>query len=465
MPNKREIYTLENLSPEVKAVCFAKCSRSPESFRNIAEELTEEKSQKFHERWVVGYGHGSVAEHAILSIAMENVSILATKIIEDNRLASFTEKSTRYQVFDKNRYYKPKKIMDSELGKIYEEAADNLFAVYGELTAPMIEYMKKKFPKSEDMKDALYENVSKARACDEIRYLLPTATLTNLGMTANARVWEHAIRKFLTHSLDEIKEIGEECKKVGLEVTPTLIKYADYNEYLAETDKKLSEISKEIENDEKPLNSEAVKIVDFDRDAENKLVTVLLYKNSTLPYTQIYNKVASMDDDKKAEIIDEAMKKRGPHDQPLRELEHIYYTFDILMDYGAFRDVQRHRICTQTNQKITITHGYDTPEAIVDAGYGDKFKNAIEKAASAYEKIYKKFPEEAQYIVPLAFRKRVLFTWNLRELHHFIPLRSSKAGHWSYRHIAQMCYDKIREIHPLLAKYIRVNKDDLTEHT
>lgn len=467
MPNnKRRIYALEGLSPEVRAVIFAKCSRSPESFEDISKELTEKKSAEFHEKWVVGYGHGSVAEHAILSIAMENVSILATKVIEDNRLASYTEKSTRYQVFDRDRYYKPNKIMnDPELGALYEKTGNLLFDTYTELVEPMKEYMRKKYPKKEGVPDKLYENVTKARACDEIRYLLPTATLTNLGMTINARNLEYAISKFLSHPLDEIKELGEEIKKVGLGVTPTLIKYADYNEYIAKTDKKFEEFDRELFKDAKPQNKAEVEIVDFDPLAENKLVAALLYKQSRLPYHQIMEKVKGMSQEEKEKIIDEAMKNRGPHDRPPRELEHIYYTFDILMDYGAFRDVQRHRICTQTNQKVTIAHGYDTPKAIIDAGFEDKFKNCMETAAETYEKIYEKYPDEAQYIVPLAYRKRTLFTWNLRELHHFIPLRSSKAGHWSYRHIAQLCYDKLMEIHPVLAKYIRVNKDGDTMHT
>ena len=127
------------------------------------------------------------------------------------------------------------------------------------------------------------------------------------------------------------------------------------------------------------------------------------------------------------------------------------------MDFGAFRDVQRHRICTQSNQEITTAHGYSMPEDLPEAGFEKKFSEAMDKAHAAYEKIYEKFPKEAQYIVPMAYNKRTLFTWNLRELHHFISLRSGKKGHISYRRIAQECWNKLNEIHPLLAKYIRVD--------
>jgi len=454
---KREIYTLEGLTPEVRAVTFAKCSRSPESFRDIANELTDEKSAEFHEKWVVGYGHSSVAEHAVLSIAIENVSNVATKVIEDNRLASYTEKSSRYQVFDKERYYKPKKIMDSDLAETYSQTADMLFDTYNELLEPMKEFIKSKNPQTEGQSDKAYASVIKAKVCDNIRYLLPAATQTNLGMTINARNLEHAIVKMLSHPLDEMREIGQEIKDVALKITPTLIQFADHNDYLEETKKALEEKSEEVMNNEEIKSSEPVKIVNYDQDAENKLVSALLYPGSRYSYSQIYERVTKMSDDEKAEVVDEALKRRGDHDAPIRELEHIYYTFDILMDFGAFRDVQRHRICTQSNQDITCAHGFATPEDIVEAGQEEKYKAALQKAWDAYNKIYARFPKEAQYIVPMAFYKRVLITWNLRELHHFIPLRSGKKGHISYRRIAQECWNKVNEIHPLLAKYIRVD--------
>jgi len=456
MSNKREIYTLENLPPEVRAVTFAKCSRSPESFRDIAKELTEEKSAEFHEKWVVGYGHSSVAEHAILSLALENISILATKVIEDNRLASYTEKSTRYQIFDRNRYYKPKVIIDSSAGKLYNETANLLFDTYNELISPITDHIKKITPQGE-MSPKLYENVCKAKVCDIIRYLLPVATLTNLGMTINARSLEWAITKLLSHSLDEMKEIGREIKEAAIKVTPTLIKYANPNQYLIETNQALEKLTKEILI-EKPESTEPVILIEYDKEAEDKLATAFLYRYSTLPYSQIKEKVKKMEEKEKEKIIDEALKRMTKFDRPLRELEHIYYTFDILMDYGAFRDVQRHRMCTQTNQLVTTIHGYEIPEKIIELGFKDKFEFCMEKAKDTYETIKKEFPFEAQYIVPLAYKKRTLITWNLRELHHFIKLRSGKAGHLSYRRIAQKIWDKINEVHPLLARYIQVDK-------
>ncbi|PIR66252.1 MAG: hypothetical protein COU51_04825 [Parcubacteria group bacterium CG10_big_fil_rev_8_21_14_0_10_36_14] len=465
MSNKLRIYTLEGLTPEIKAVCFAKCSRSPEPFDEIAKELTEEKSSEFHEKWVVGYGHSSVAEHAVLSIAVENLSILATKVLEDNRLASYTEKSTRYQIFDKNTYYKPERIINSPFAETYERTGDYLFQVYEALTEPMMNFVKKKYPKPENMGEKLYESVSKARACDNIRYLLPTATQTNLGLTMNARALEWAIAKLLSHPLEEMQEIGREIKNVGQKITPTLIKYAEPNEYLQKTDQELRKLNEWIFGIQPANSNIAVKLVNYDKSADNKLIASLLYKTSTLPYSQIKDNIERMPMAIKEAIINEALKYKKPYDRPLRELEHIYYTFDILMDYGAFRDIQRHRMATQTNQAVTTVHGYSIPDEIIEAGYETGFKNAMAVAEEAYQKLIKEFPEEAQYIVPLAYKKRTLITWNLRELHHFIPLRSGKKGHISYRRIAQECWREVESVHPLLAKYIAVDMDDTTFST
>ena len=188
MPAERRIYTLpNNLMPEVKAVTFAKCSRSPDSFDKIAAELTEEKSAEFHDKWVVGFGHSSIAEHAVISLAIENVSNIATKVIEDSRLASFTEKSSRYQIFNKDKLYMPENVMNSELKDVYLDAVNSLMDAYEQMTQPMMDFVKQKYPKPEDQDEKLYNMVSKARACDNLRYLLPTAVLTNLGMTINTR--------------------------------------------------------------------------------------------------------------------------------------------------------------------------------------------------------------------------------------------------------------------------------------
>ena len=478
----KNIYVIYNLPPEVVAVLFAYVSRSPLSFRENLLKLirgkeldvktlidlfgskgfdytdAKEKARKFHEKWIVDYGHSSVAEHAVASVAIENVSILATKVIEDNRLASYTEKSTRYQVFERNSYYKPKKIMKSNVGKLFEKTCNHFFDFYAETIPKMIEFMEQKYPRQNDMTPKFYESITKARACDVVRYVLPAATFTNLAMTANARTIEHAIRKLLSHPLDEMRDIGQSLKKEVLKIIPTLVKYADYNPYIDETNAAMRKLIPDVLKFNAIENTSPVTLVDYDPEAEDKLVTAILYRYSKHPFNQIRKLVKKMDQKSKEKIVDEFLNRMDKHDWPLRELEHIYYTFDVMIDYGAFRDIQRHRICTQTNQELTVEHGYDIPQEIIDLGFKKKFEDCMNMATEVFNEISKDFPKEAQYVVPLAFKKRTLFTWNLRELYHFIKLRSSKEGHISYRRIAQQVFDELEKVHPLLARYIRVDK-------
>ncbi|MBU1131617.1 FAD-dependent thymidylate synthase [Patescibacteria group bacterium] len=461
---KREIYLLEGLSPEVRAVTFAKTSRSPKSFRDIAAELTEEKSAEFHEKWVVGYGHASVAEHAFLSIALENVSSLACKYIEDNRLSSFTEKSSRYQTFNKTQYYTPKDIAESKYAKEYQEALDNLFDTYEEFYPIMEEFIQKKYPQTEKQSAGLYKSVTKARICDNIRYLLPQAVYRNLGWTINARNLELAIVKFLSNPLTEVREIGQDIKKAAISELPTLIKFADQNEYIFKTNEKLGELSKKYDQRfGQPEMKENINIVNYDKDGEDRLVAALLYKFSRHNFEKILAEVKKMSSAEKEKIIEESLIRRGKFDQPFRELEHLYYNVDFLMEYSAWYDLQRHRMCTQTHQLQSFDYGYATPEEIKEADLEKQYLEAQEKAKDLFNKVVKIFPWEAQYICTFAVYTRVFYTMNLRELHHFISLRSGPKGHIAYRRVAQNLWKKLNEIQPMLAKFIRVNMENESE--
>jgi thymidylate synthase ThyX len=190
------------------------------------------------------------------------------------------------------------------------------------------------------------------------------------------------------------------------------------------------------------------------------LVAAILYGYTAHPWRQVQERVCKLSREEKEGIIDEYLKRRGKHDQPLRALEHLAYTFDILVDFGAFRDIQRHRMATQTPQELGPHHGHSTPPEIIRFGLRPTYDECMARAEEAYRIIAADFPREAQYVLPLAFRKRVLFTWNLREIHHFVQLRSAKQGHTSYRRIAQQVFTEVERVHPLLAKYMRVDLDD-----
>ena len=477
----RSIYALGNLPEEVVAVLFAYYSRSTESLRrNLLKLLREqevdldrrlqwieqdsgalaeakEKARQFHEKWVVGYGHSSVAEHAVIHLALEDVSILATKIIEDNRLASYTEKSTRYVIFDPHGYYTPPRLQASPCGEIYQRTVTSLLSCYHTLMEGTIAAIQARWPRQEGQAEGAYKAACRAKSCDILRYLLPAATQTNLGLTINGRALESMISKLLSHPLEEIREIGESMKGEAQKIVPTLIKYAAPNPYRMETERVMREMAQEFAGVKTPKEDRTVRLVAAPSDAEKRLVAAILYPYGSSSYAQLMERVSLLSPEEKERIIDEYLKRRGPHDQPLRALEDVVYTFEILVDFGAFRDIQRHRMATQHLQEFSADHGYVLPGEAAELGLETEFHSSMEMARDAYSEIHKRHPLEAAYVLPLAYRRRVLFTWNLREMFHFVQLRSARQGHTSYRSVAQEVYRELERVQPLLARYMRVD--------
>jgi thymidylate synthase ThyX len=451
----RDIYLLDpkRLSPEVIAVTFAKTSRSPESFREIAAGLTDEKSAEFHDKWVVGYGHASVAEHAVLHLAFENVSRLAIESIESNRLASYTEKSTRYQVFERDSFYTPTTLAASKYAELYRDTMHLLFDTYFASVDPVRAVILKKYPRQEGENEKKYEGRIRSKWIDNCRYLLPTATLANVGMTANARVLEHAITKMLSHPLEEVRAIGAEVKRVAEIETPTLVKYANRSEYVA---RQIQHSAFSIQRAE--ASREAVKLADYDRDAEVKVVAACLYRSGGIDFEQARAQAQALSANERGHVIEDVLAQRGDFDVPLRELEHTTLTFDCVMDQGAYFDVKRHRVMTQTPQPLSVDLGYAVPQAFVEAGFAVEYDRAQQAAAQAYREIATEFPDEAAYVISNAYNRRVLLTMNLRELFHFTQLRGAPNGHFAYRRIALKAYEIAKDVYPAFAPFMRCEK-------
>ncbi len=454
----RRIYLIKDLPPETVAVTFAKTSRSPEPFDVIAEGLTDKKSAKFHEKWVVGYGHSSVAEHAILHIALEDISIVAAKAIEDNRLSSFTEKSTRYQVYDPERFYRPPAILASSLGHEYERAMHEMMRLYLEGMEHTISWHTENLPRKKDETDRAFATRCRAKSCDLMRFFLPAGTLTNLGWTVNARVLEYAISKLLISPLAELQEIGEEIKKVALAHVPTLVKYANPNEYLSQCGIAPGDLPPALPEErivaEDAAGENEVRLVDYDPDAEDKIIAALAYSQATGDYEHLLAWVRSLRPEEKEKLLQSAVGSPRSFDAGPRALETTSYTFEITIDYGAWRDIQRHRICTQLAQDFSPGLGYVEPEEFAELGLTDRYRRARELATRTYHQIRRQFPADAVYVLPLGHRVRTIFTMNLREAFHFARLRSSPHGHISYRRVAVALWDQIKKAHPLLARYL-----------
>lgn len=481
--NFRRVYPLDahDLSEEQIAVVFAMTSRRPEAFDDIAQQVSQEKAADFHERWVMGYGHASVAEHAVVHLAVENISRLACDTLEDNRLASYTEKSSRYQVMPPDYFYFPQELQEeADLGKEYLEGCQRLFQGYRSFIDVSVDYLRSTNPQGENERESAYNLRLRREATDSCRAVLPAATLTNVGVTANARALEHTITKLMSSGLAEERDLGKELREQGQKIAPTLIKYADKNDYLwgisdvqrALRRKYVSEnppthfykggAREDLVNSEPNSNNRAgdveseVRLVHWDPKAEQKVAAALLYRDGGLSYEEVWARVVEMGSEPRQEIICRCLESLGPHDAPVRELELVDYTFEFLMDYGAYRELKRHRMMSYIPQPLTIDHGYQIPSLLVDAGLAGSFQEAVAPAEEAFRRVEQRWPLVAQYLVTHAHYRRVLAKMNLRECYHLFKLRTSELAHFAIRSPVQQAMKLAVDTHPGLFRNLQL---------
>ena len=461
----RRVYPLDprELTEEQLAVVFAMTSRNPQPFDEIAKVVSEEKAADFHERWVLNYGHASVAEHAIIHMAVENISRLACDTLEDNRLASYTEKSSRYQVLEPGCYHVPAEMEGHPLREVFVGTCDSLFQAYQDAVEGVGEHLRSVRPQREGERNSAYSLRLRREATDTCRFLVPAATLTNVGVTMNARSWEHAIRKLLSSDLSEERELGDLLKEQGQGITPTLIKYTDRNEYLALTREAQQEMSQRgtllAQEGPAPRSDVRAELVHCDPEAEAKLVAALLYHFSSEPYQEVWHRVEGMTSQEQERVVHETLDRLGPHDIPLRELEVVDYTFDLVMDYGAYREFKRHRMQTYISQPATVDLGYIVPELVTDSGLEEPFRQAMDEAAEGFHRVHEAFPQVAEYLVTHAHLRRVLSKMNLRECYHLFKLRTQPTAHFTIQRVIQQAMDLAKERHPLLFRYLRLRSE------
>ena len=457
----RRVYPLDArlLSEEQIAVAFAMTSRRPEPFDEIARQVSEEKAADFHERWVLGYGHASVAEHAVVHLAVENISRLACDGLEDNRLASYTEKSSRYQVMPGDYFHTPAELDGHPaLRQEYQITCQRLFTVYQKLIDGCVEHLRGTHRQRARESDSAYRIRLRRIATDGCRAVLPAATMTNVGVTANARTLEHAISKLMSSELEEEQQLGSAVREQGRAVTPTLIKYADVVEYLVKRPQRQKELADSLDPPaEQSQPTAQVRLAHWDEQAEEKLVVALLYGASGLDYQAVWQRTQAMTAEERQRIIDDSLSGLGPHDAPPRELEVVDYTFEFLLDYGAFREFRRHRMQTYLPQPLTVAHGVRTPTVIADAGLEELFAEAMGAAERTFYKIYEEVsPTVAQYVVTHAHYRRLLSKLNLRECYHLFKLRMSEMAHESIRAPMLEALSLVREKHPHLFRHLQL---------
>lgn len=476
------VYCLRDLPEEVASVLFAYVSRSPHSFReNLCTLLGEEgiaassgavgfdpaseTARRFHEKWVVGYGHASVAEHSVLRYGVEQVSILATKLLEDARLASYTEKSTRYQYFGRDTFLRDPDLWASPLAEACEAGLIGLMDAYRDAFTALDAFLRRKVPPKPEASPKAYEAALHAQVCDAARYLLPLATRTMVAVTVNAREAAWMITKLLSSPLAEARELGLRLRTEGRKICPTLLRHADPNPFLGAADALATDAAAAVPEgapDPSPA-ANGVRLVTAApgpaANALDHLLALWLAEHGHADLEATRRHVASLPTDAKLALLERLHAAMGPHDVPPRTFEGLHYTFEVTVDYGAFRDIQRHRIGLQLNPRLDTSLGFETPDEIVEAGLEPVYREQMERAADLYGRAASRFPVQAQYLLPLAFRKRVVFDWNLREVAHFVRLRSSPQGHISYRRLAWQMRDAVVAVHPFAAPFLPVDRN------
>jgi thymidylate synthase ThyX len=494
-----EVFAVYGVEPEIQAYAMAKYSRSALSMKESLREISTQKAEKFLNTFYFQYGHRSIADLAHIALAVERLSILAAIELADEPRWDGQERSTRYQDFKKSGYYIPDFGADDEARKLYCETLDFLFAEYEKLSAHMTNYLISITPKPAEMKQEAYERTLKARAFDITRYLLPLATNTSLGEIVNARTLETQVARLLSHPHKEVRTLGERLKQAAtsaaynvnseslrdlaeeirklspalgaraeqellheVRVAPTLVKYADPNTYEMETRREMRQAARELMKSEQLAPSKAIVDLLDEEPLEVEIATTLLYEHCHFSYRQVRQAVQVSGERYRREIIDLGLRHRGQYDEMARAFRAgQQFRFDILMDTGGFRDMHRHRRCIQVMQGFTTQHGYEMLLDIEDAGMRLRFEAAMRRVQAAVEKLAARNTPEAeensQYAIPLAYRKRALFKMDFAEAVYISELRTTPAGHVSYRNVAYAMYEAVARKYPALAKYFRVH--------
>jgi thymidylate synthase ThyX len=493
-----EVFAVYGVEPEVQAYAMAKYSRSALSMKESLKEITQQKAEKFLNTFYFQYGHRSIADLAHIALAVEKLSILAAIALADEQRWDGQERSTRYQDFRKSGYHAPDFGGDSEARNVYRNTIEDLFAVYESISQRTYHYLAEMTPRPADMKPDAYERTLRARAFDISRYLLPLSTNTSLGEIVNARTLESQVSHLLSHTHREVRHLGELLKKAAtspaynvnreslealvaeiravspelaaraeeellreVRVAPTLVKYADPNAYEKETRRALTQAASELMGRTPIAPSKVVDLLD-EEPLEIEIASTLLYEHCHYPYRQVRQAVQAAGEKLRREIIDLGLRHRGPHDELLRPFcAGQQFRFDILMDIGGFRDMHRHRRCVQIGQGFTTRHGYDTPPELEAARVLQSYDDTMQQAARAVEQLTRRpgdeTAENAQYAIPLGYRKRTLFKMDFAEVVYISELRTGPAGHISYRSVAYAMYEAVARRYPTLAKYFRVH--------
>jgi thymidylate synthase ThyX len=477
------VFALVNLPEVVKGALFARYSRSSKSLRRLfLDEFIGDldlsgdhgvdatvglaRAEQLYDRVFFEYGDDSVAQLGGVHLACEQASNVLTKVLEWGRLMSYMEKSTRYVAYDSRlpngryRYYRDPEILESPLGARYVGDMDRLFDSYGELLPVMQSMFSERYPKGPDDSDFAWRRSVRAKAFDALRGMLPAGATSNLGIYASGQAYEALLIRMRAHPMPEARAYAELILTELRKVIPSWVKRVDvddrgvaHSQYLEQNAHAMQQLAASIfESEPRSFRPAAggdpeVTLVDWDPDGEVKVVASMLYPYTHLAESMIQDRVQGMSTEERLEVVRRYTGERtNRRHRPGRALERCDYRFDVISDYGAFRDLQRHRLLTVEWQDLTPAHGFTMPESVVDAGAEEPYSAAMARSATLYELLRDRFlPGQTSYAVALAYRIRYAMQFNAREAMHLLELRTSPQGHPEYRKVCQ-------QMHRLIAK-------------
>jgi thymidylate synthase ThyX len=472
------VFALVNLPDVVKGALFARYSRSSKSLRRLFLDefvgdldltgdttvdatIGLDRAAELYQRIFYEYGDDSVAQLGGVHLACEQASNVLTKVLERGRLMSYLEQSTRYLGYDRRlanglyRYYRDPAILESRLGARYVGEMDRMFDTYAQLLGELTVWLTGRFPKTVDDTDFVYRQAIRAKALDAVRGLLPASAISNLGIYASGQAYEALLLRMRAHPLAEVRDYAQLMLTELMKVIPSFLKRVEiaerggaWSDYLAATRGATRDLVRTTWRDthaEDPV--ESVRLVGFDPEGERRVCEAIVFAASAMSDAQVVARVSAMNELERSHLIKTYVGRRlNRRHRPGRAFERTDYRFELVTDYGAFRDLQRHRLLTIEWQPLGVDLGYDVPDVIREARLDERFEESLRRSAELYHDLAGEVPEMAVYAVALAFRIRYSIQMNAREAMHLIELRSGPQGHPSYRRVAQEMARQIRDV-------------------
>ena len=473
------VFALVNLPEVVKGALFARYSRSAKSLRRLfLDEFVGDldisgdagvdatvglaRAEQLYERVFLEYGDDSVAQLGGVHLACEQSSNLLTKILEWGRLMAYLEQSTRYVAYDSRlpsghyRYFRDPAILESAVGARYVGDMDRMFDTYRDLLPAVQAHLTARFPQQAGDSDFVYRQSIRAKALDALRGLLPAASLSNVGIYGSGQAYEMLLLRMRTHPLPEARRYGEMMLEELRKVIPSFLQRVDiperggaWSDYLAEARAQTDEVVGRLWPDREawePAGDPSVRLLDFDPDGEVKVLAAMAFPFTNLGEEDLLGRARALPAEGRRALFRAYVGDRtNRRHRPGRAFERTDYRFEIVSDYGAFRDLQRHRMLTIEWQPLGTSMGYAVPDVVEEAGVADQYEASMARSAELHDALAGLFPDQSAYAVALGFRMRYVMQLNAREAMHLIELRSGQQGHPAYRAVAQQMHRLIGE--------------------